>query len=209
MSELTNPNIITNFLKNDHRILIINKIDEQICYFYIFLIEFFTKVTGHKISIISDQQHFSNTNDDLFGSLPIFIFLNSSLNNLENFSKFNNKGIFFVDYKIYKKLSNKYDALNAYSYKKDIKFLLEKISINNKEIIESLCNSPAFTNSEISKLTVNKKNYFIINDQIKNHNDIAYIRKNYYQNKIKNNIIELYRLLKEEVDIKKFNFLTY
>jgi len=66
------------------------------------------------------------------------------------------------------------------------------------------------TFSELSKYSINKDNY-IQNSQInRNDNPISFFRKKFYNEKKNNSDIQqLYKILKDEVLVKRFNFLTY
>ena len=190
--------------------LVINNIEESINYFYLYWIKHHIKTLNYEI-IFKDESHENISSDiDLFNQQKIFIYLKGNIRKKLEKLQTNEKQIFFLDYKSFKSFSPKYLSINTYDLKKDIEFFLKNdLDINNKEISDFILINPEYTYSEISKLTINE-NY----EQVlikKNDDKLANIRKEIFQSKNMQSVdlINLYNLIKKEVKLKSFNFLTF
>lgn len=190
--------------------LLINYVNDELIEFYYGVVKFLcikNKLQTKYFDV--DTNVLSNTND-LFQKTKV---LTSKLTNtkkieIELFN--NNKSIIFIDYKNYKKFKINYLAINGYDFEKDIKFFLNKILKFNDNDLTNFCTLyPAYLFSEISKYEINK-NYVadkILSLKIDN---LLSIRKSIYdQKKTNKDLRGLYKNIKDEAKIKKFNFLTY
>lgn len=192
-------------------ILIINAIDENTNSFYLYLISHYAKKYNYEVTIKEETYIDNSQSDDLFSSPKIEIYPKISSKNLNKALQKSDKKIFFIDYKNFKSLSSQYSSINAYNIKADMSLLLvDELNITNTELLNFLLNSPEYTYSEISKALINQKDYAKL--LIDNNDDkIASIRKEIFkkQTDIKTNFKLFYSLIKKEVELKKFNFLTY
>ena len=190
--------------------LLINYVNDELIEFYYGVVKFLcikNKLQTKYFDV--DTNVLSNTND-LFQKTKV---LTSKLTNtkkieIELFN--NNKSIIFIDYKNYKKFKINYLAISGYDFEKDIKFFLNKILKFNDNDLTNFCTLyPAYLFSEISKYEINK-NYVadkILSLKIDN---LLSIRKSIYdQKKTNKDLRGLYKNIKDEAKIKKFNFLTY
>ena len=190
--------------------LLINYVNDELIEFHYGVVKFLcikNKLQTKYFDV--DTNVLSNTND-LFQKTKV---LTSKLTNtkkieIELFN--NNKSIIFIDYKNYKKFKINYLAINGYDFEKDIKFFLNKILKFNDNDLTNFCTLyPAYLFSEISKYEINK-NYVadkILSLKIDN---LLSIRKSIYdQKKTNKDLRGLYKNIKDEAKIKKFNFLTY
>lgn len=201
---------LKEFLTNKN-ILIINIVDEGTNIFYLYLITYFAKKSHYTIQVKDEIDVCNIQVNDLFSSPKITIYNKISSKNLNLTLKTNDKKIIFVDYKNFKLLSSRYITINAYDIKADIRLLFtDELNISNQDLLNFIINSPEYTYSEIGKFLINQKDYSKL--FIDNHDDkIAAIRKEIYKNKndAKINFKLFYSLIKKEVELKRFNFLTY
>ena len=203
-----NLDTINDFFQNNDTCLIINKISDEIDYFYLYLITYYAE--NHDISISYNSNNLDGQTDDLFARKEVNIIFYNSLDLIDKSLKKNDKRIFFTNYKTYKILKMKYSSINTYNFKSDVvNFLQNILGISNQILHSQIIQHPEFTYSEISKyLVINKISSIEI---AKDNNDqLLEIRKKLYLSKNDKNINyqSLYRLLKEELNFKKFNFLT-
>ena len=206
-----NIELINNFLSSDrNNTLLINVVSEEISCFYDLVIrelanKLYIKVTNN---ISPDVIESSN---DLFINRKVNILNLSNSRHLEEVGKKEFKKIIFTDYKNYKKLLRKYQAINGYDFENDLNiFLKNHKDIKKSELINYCSSYPYLTLSELSKYQINKSNYSTDPVKNDNHNFILQIRKEIFISKKTNiNIKELFMRLKKEVKYKKFNFLTY
>ena len=203
---------LLNFLNSENKssnVLMINTSEESLNYFYLYLISHYSKILNYKIIHKVENENNKVLEADLFIQQKILIYLKSKIKTEIELIQSNEKKIFFIDYRTFKSFSSKYLSINTFEIKKDIEFfLVEEMGLNNKEIINIIINNPEYTYSELSKININEKHEMLL---VKNIDDkITNIRKKIYKNKNEPNLdlANLYKLIKEEVNIKKFSFLT-
>ena len=97
-----NIEVINNFFsqKND-RLLLINKINDEIGIFYINIINHFAQKNNIKINFVNDLKE-TTSNNDLFDLTRIYILNISNKKTLEQLMDNDNQVIAFTDYKIFK-----------------------------------------------------------------------------------------------------------
>ncbi len=205
-----NVNILEEFLTNNgcHN-LFINS-NGSIDIFYLYLIDHYAKKNNIDIKL-KDRDSENNYSQDLFNNNPVFIYININAKLINNFINSSEKKIIFVEYKNFKLFNKKYLSLNTYNFKKDLEFFLnQELKITNKLLFEFIHSFPEYSFSEISKFLVHQNKYYtplqtIDNDKIMN------LRKSLYNMKRddKFDLASMFNQLKEEVFIKKFNFLIY
>jgi hypothetical protein len=201
---------IRNFLtieKNDY--LLINQVSEEIGIFYLHVVQFFSTSSGININLNADVDNIS-TNNDLFELKKINVFNTTSTKKIDQILSSNDKSIIFSDYKNFKKYQKSYQTINGYNFSNDLKtFVKETLKIENQSLIEICIKNPQLILSETSKYLLNKDNYLkdmAIDFEV---NKILEIRKKIFELKRSDNIQKLFLAIKEEVNYKKFNFLTY
>jgi hypothetical protein len=205
-----NIEVINNFFsqKND-RLLLINKINDEIGIFYINIINHFAQKNNIKINFVNDLKE-TTINNDLFDLTRIYILNLSNKKTLEQLMDNDNQVIAFTDYKIFKQYQSKVRSINGYDYIKDIKYFFREIlNINNKTLIENIINNPELSYSEISKYLVSDVGYI---KNISLHDDtnfILEIRKDIFKLRKTNDIKNIYFKIKDEAKYKKFSFLAY
>ena len=205
-----NIEVINNFFsqKND-RLLLINKINDEIGIFYINIINHFAQKNNIKINFVNDLKE-TTSNNDLFDLTRIYILNISNKKTLEQLMDNDNQVITFTDYKVLREYKSKIESISGYDYIKDIKYFLEEIlKLNNKTLIENIIRNPELSYSEISKYLVSNVGY---NENISLHDDtnfILEIRKDIFKLKKINDIKKIYLRIKDEAKYKKFSFLAY
>ena len=207
---MNNIQIINDFIsgKTDSKLLV-NKVSEEVAYFYVNLIE--TEAPNIKLVFNYQDNLYKNSDVDLFGNEKIDICFSSNKKNIEKYLNSNSKCIIFTDYKNFKNFSSFKLAINGYNYRKDIeKYMKESLQINNLEIIDFCTTNPYLAFSEISKYLVNSSSYVKENKIKEDNNFILEIRKNLFNlKKNGNKALDIYNNLKKEVKYKKFSFLIY
>lgn len=205
-NKINQINLIDDFFKSSEINLIINNYNEEIIVFYLNLIKYFAY--ENKIKIKFDE---NNGPVDLFENRSISVYKTTSTKNIEKLINSSDKKIIFADYKNFKKFNKSIIAINTYHYEQDVKiYITQKFEINDNSLISFCQNNPVLAFSEITKYLVNNNNY--TNDEKLNTetNHILNIRKSIFMSKReRNNIKDLYNLIKSEADYKKFSFLTY
>ena len=204
--------LIKKFLTNSgDKKLFINQLDEKIDQLYYYVISYFSKKSGFKLKAVDNEDAILTQDNDLFEKPEVKLYKKIPTKKIDTFLNNKDKAIFIVDYRNYKKFKDKYNAVNTYNYKIDIKYFLQnELQINNQLLLNSITNSPEYIYSEIEKFLVNNKyensvfNENLIDIFLNNRKDLYDIK-----NKPQTNLVEFYNLLKKEVNIKKFNFLTY
>ena len=201
---------ISNFLnKEENNYLLINQVSDEIGIFYLHVIQFFSTSTGININLNADVDNIS-TNNDLFELKKINVFNTTSTKKLDQILSSNDKSIVFSDYKNFKKYQKNYQTINGYNFSNDLKtFVKETLKIENQSLIEICIKNPQLILSETSKYLLNKDNYLkdmAIDFEV---NKILEIRKKIFELKRSDNIQKLFLAIKEEVNYKKFSFLTY
>ena len=201
---------ISNFLSmEENNYLLINQVSDEIGIFYLHVIQFFSTSTGININLNADVDTIS-TNNDLFELKKINVFNTTSAKKIDQILSSNDKSIIFSDYKNFKKYQKNYQTINGYNFSNDLKtFVKETLKIENQSLIEICTKNPQLILSETSKYLLNKDNYLkdiAIDFEV---NKILEIRKKIFELKRSDNIQKLFLAIKEEVNYKKFSFLTY
>jgi hypothetical protein len=201
---------ISNFLnKEENNYLLINQVSDEIGIFYLHVIQFFSTSSGININLNADVDNIS-TNNDLFELKKINVFNTTSTKKIDQILSSNDKSIVFSDYKNFKKYQKNYQTINGYNFSNDLKtFVKETLKIENQSLVEICTKNPQLILSETSKYLLNKDNYLkdmAIDFEV---NKILEIRKKIFELKRSDNIQKLFLAIKEEVNYKKFSFLTY
>lgn len=201
---------ISNFLNmEENNYLLINQVSDEIGIFYLHVIQFFSTSTGININLNADVDNIS-TNNDLFELKKINVFNTTSTKKIDQILSSNDKSIVFSDYKNFKKYQKNYQTINGYNFSNDLKtFVKETLKIENQSLIEICIKNPQLILSETTKYLLNKDNYLkdmAIDFEV---NKILEIRKKIFELKRSDNIQKLFLAIKEEVNYKKFSFLTY
>jgi len=207
---LNNIDLIENFLtsgKDNH--LIINKVSEEICIFYKYII--FELCEKKRINVVqSDVEELIETKD-LFKGHELKLCISNNTKTIEKILSKKVKYILITDYRSYKKYSKKISSVNGYNYDKDIKYYIRnKLSIDNLSLLEFCVSAPELAFSEISKFLVNSNGYVRETKIKEKNNSILELRKELYNLKREGGDLKsLYKNLKNEAKYKKFNFLTF
>ena len=204
-----NIETIKKFIKSNNQNLLINQLNEDIGCFYETVIREFSK--KNDVSVINYVGYNANNNEDLFSNKKLYLFTSTNSRQIEEISNNNSQNIILTDYKNYKKFSKNIISINGYDFEKDLRYLLNQyFKIRDETIINYCISSPYFVFSEVSKYSLNSKNY-IADTRVKEVNNfILSLRKDMFKLKNNsNNIKKLFQKLKLEVNYKKFNFLTY
>ena len=201
---------ISNFLSmEENKYLLINQVSDEIGIFYLHVIQFFSTSSGININLNADVDNIS-INNDLFELKKINVFNTTSTKKIDQILSSNDKSIVFSDYKNFKKYQKNYQTINGYNFSNDLKtFVKETLKIENQSLIEICIKNPQLILSETSKYLLNKDNYLkdmAIDFEV---NKILEIRKKIFELKRSDNIQKLFLAIKEEVNYKKFSFLTY
>ena len=201
---------ISNFLRMEKdNYLLINQVSDEIGIFYLHVIQFFSTSSGININLNADVDNIS-TNNDLFELKKINVFNTTSTKKIDQILSSNDKSIVFSDYKNFKKYQKNYQKINGYNFSNDLKtFVKETLKIENQSLVEICTKNPQLILSETSKYLLNKDNYLkdmAIDFEV---NKILEIRKKIFELKRSDNIQKLFLAIKEEVNYKKFSFLTY
>ena len=201
---------ISNFLRmEENNYLLINQVSDEIGIFYLHVIEYFSTSSGINISFNADVDTISS-NNDLFELKKINVFNTTSTKKIDQILSSNDKSIVFSDYKNFKKYQKNYQTINGYNFSNDLKtFVKETLKIENQSLIEICTKNPQLILSETSKYLLNKDNYLKDMSIDFEVNKILEIRKKIFELKRSDNIQKLFLAIKEEVNYKKFNFLTY
>ena len=207
---MNNIDLIENFLtsgKDNH--LIINKVSEEICIFYKYII--FELCEKKRINVVqSDVEELIETKD-LFKGHELKLCISNNTKTIEKILSKKVKYILITDYRSYKKYSKKISSVNGYNYVKDIKYYIRnKLSIDNLSLLEFCVSAPELAFSEISKFLVNSNGYVRESKIKEKNNAILELRKELYNLKREGgDLKKLYKNLKNEANYKKFNFLTF
>ena len=201
---------INFFLKQkENKTLIINQVNEEIGTFYLLLVRYFARLNNTKLNF-DQKMDVSNDSISLFGDKKLDIFASTSRTTLDKIIGNNKKKIIFADYKAFKKYQRLMECINGYNYLSDIKYYLEKIlNIRESELISFCQSTPSLTYSETSKFLINKENYSKETGIFETTNFIMKIRKAIFDSKNSGDIRSTFLNLKQEVNYKKFSFLTY
>ena len=201
---------ISNFLSiEENNYLLINQVSDEIGIFYLHVIQFFSTSSGININLNADVDNIS-TNNDLFELKKINVFNTTSTKKIDQILSSNDKSIVFSDYKNFKKYQKSYQTINGYNFSNDLKtFVKEILKIENQSLIEICTKNPQLILSETSKYLINKDNYLKDMSIDFEVNKILEVRKKIFELKRSDSIQKLFLAIKEEVNYKKFNFLTY
>ena len=201
---------ISNFLNmEENNYLLINQVSDEIGIFYLHVIQFFSTSSGININLNADVDNIS-TNNDLFELKKINVFNTTSTKKIDQILSSDDKSIVFSDYKNFKKYQKNYQTINGYNFSNDLKtFVKETLKIENQSLIEICIKNPQLILSETSKYLLNKDNYLKDMSIDFEVNKILEIRKKIFELKRSDNIQKLFLAIKEEVNYKKFSFLTY
>ena len=201
---------ISNFLSmEENNYLLINQVSDEIGIFYLHVIQFFSTSSGININLNADVDNIS-INNDLFELKKINVFNTTSTKKIDQILSSNDKSIVFSDYKNFKKYQKNYQTINGYNFSNDLKtFVKETLKIENQSLIEICTKNPQLILSETSKYLLNKDNYLKDMSIDFEVNKILEIRKKIFELKRSDNIQKLFLAIKEEVNYKKFSFLTY
>ena len=200
-----NAKTLEKFLKNKKSNIIFGiNIDEQTSIFYQYFIR---KILSQNKILLKKVDDINEIN---VGSVNLFEENNSVY---VTFKKIKYEGkdklINFLPYKDVKKYVGS-GIINSYEIDKDIKFILQNNNLENEsELFEYLKLNPHMIETEIQKLLINKKDVVFRNSEILK-DDIFSLRMEIFKaKKSKIDLRKLLGLLKKEVLLKKFNFLTY
>ena len=207
MKNIENISNFLNMEKNNY--LLINQVSDEIGIFYLHVIQYFSTSSGININLNADVDNIS-TNNDLFELKKINVFNTTSTKKIDQILSSNDKSIVFSDYKNFKKYQQNYQTINGYNFSNDLKtFVKETLMIENQSLIEICTKNPQLILSETSKYLLNKDNYLKDMSIDFEVNKILEIRKKIFELKRSDNIQKLFLAIKEEVNYKKFSFLTY
>ena len=200
---------IDSFIESEEKNLIVNKINEETCLFYLEVIKFFSKLKSIQV-ILGEESHDENINNDLFGLQSIKIYIITNSKKIDILLNHHSKKIIFTDYKNFKK-NKQANSINSYQYEKDIDFFITNIiKINNTDLKIYCKQNPHLLFSEVSKFLVNNTNYVPDGTQQTEKNHILNIRKIIFDLKNESKDLKsLYNQIKKETVYKKFSFLTY
>jgi hypothetical protein len=207
MKNIENINNFLSIEKNNY--LLINQVSDEIGIFYLHVIQYFSTSSGVNINLNADVDNISS-NNDLFELKKINIFNTTSTKKIDQILSSNDKSIVFSDYKNFKKYQKNYQTINGYNFSNDLKtFVKEILEIEDQSLIEICTKNPQLIFSETSKYLLNKNNYLKDMSIDFEVNKILEIRKKIFELKRSDNIQKLFLAIKEEVNYKKFSFLTY
>ena len=204
-----NIETIKKFIESNNQNLLINQLNEEIGCFYETVIRELSK--ENNVSVINYVGVNANNNEDLFSNKKLYLFTSTNSRQIEEITSGNSQNIILTDYKNYKKFSKNLVSVNGYDFEKDLRYFLNHyFKISDETIINYCISSPFFVFSEVSKYSLNSKNYNADTRVKEVNNFILSLRKDIF--KLKANSIDIKKLfqkLKLEVNYKKFNFLTY
>ena len=210
VNKLTNIEKINDyFYSKDFDHLIINIVSDEIGIFYLYVVQYFSTSLGIGINFNANAESIVS-NNDLFELKKVDVFNTTSAKKIDQILSNNNKSIVFTDYKNFKKYQKNYQTINGYNFTNDLKkFIRDILKIENQDLIEICTKNPQLILSETSKYLINKNNYLKDKSIDFEINKILEIRKNIFELKKGDNIQKLFLAIKEEVNYKKFSFLTY
>jgi len=204
-----NIETIKKFIESNNQNLLINQLNEEIGCFYETVIRELSK--KNNVSVINYVGVNANNNEDLFSNKKLYLYTSTNSRQIEEITSGNSQNIILTDYKNYKKFSKILVSINGYDFEKDLRYFLNHyFKISDETIINYCISSPYFVFSEVSKYSLNSKNYSTDTRVKEVNNFILSLRKDIFRLKGNNNDIKkLFQKLKLEVNYKKFNFLTY
>ena len=205
---MSNIKKLEHFFKDSQKqSLILNSISEELDFFYIFVLRYFSKLSKYKLEAGNSEKIDENFN--IFEEPKIYFYKSNSKKLINDLIGEKKTFILITDYKNYKKYKPQFDFLNGYEFKKDIhEFINNILKIKDKFLIEYCIENPALIYSETEKYLISKNYKSDYNKKDKDF--ILNIRKNIFQIKKEGlNPKKIYDELKDEVKYKKLNFLTY
>ena len=198
------------FIHDDTKNLIINQINDEIGFFYKFVLSKFAEDENLTITICDHLDEKIN-NIDLFGTRNLKVYSTTSSKKIHEILNQEDKKVIFTDYKNFKKYSPGLKSINGYQFEKDINtFMVNELNIDNSDLINYVNNNPSLIFSETSKYSTNNRNYIIDKGLEERTNHILEIRKSIFEIKKTNlNIIKIFSKIKDEAKYKKLSFLTF
>ena len=198
------------FIHDDTKNLIINQINDDVGFFYKFVLYKFADNENLKVTICDHLDEKIN-NIDLFGTRNLKIYSTTSSKKIHEILNQEDKKVIFTDYKNFKKYSTGLRSINGYQFEKDINtFMINELNIDNSDLINYVNNNPSLIFSETSKYSINNRNYIIDKGLEERTNHILEIRKSIFEIKrINFNIIKIFSKIKDEAKYKKLSFLTF
>lgn len=198
------------FIHDDTKNLIINQINDDVGFFYKFVLYKFADNENLKVTICDHLDEKIN-NIDLFGTRNLKIYSTTSSKKIHEILNQEDKKVIFTDYKNFKKYSPDLKSINGYQFEKDINtFMINELNIDNSDLINYVNNNPSLIFSETSKYSINNRNYIIDKGLEERTNHILEIRKSIFEIKrINFNIIKIFSKIKDEAKYKKLSFLTF
>ena len=207
---MNNIEFIKKFLESDKdEKVIIDQVSDEIGTFYENIVCHFCNIENIKIERNQDLE--STEIESLFKEKKLKLFYSKNISIIKSILERNFKAIIFSDYKIYKSYKSKMQLISGYDYQKDMRYFIKNVlNIGNLEILDFCINNPQLSFSEISKYLVNSDGYVKETNVNKKNNFILDIRKELNVLKRQKGATKsIYKILKKEVNYKKFNFLVY
>ena len=187
--------------------LILNSVSEELDFFYIFVLNYFSKLSKYELEVGDIEKIEENLN--IFERPKIHFYKSINKKKIDELIEEKKTFILITDYKNYKKYKPQLNFLNGYEYKKDINdFICKILNIKDRLLIEYCLENPVMIYSETQKYLISKKYKSDYNEKDKDF--ILNIRRNIFQIKKESfNPKKIYDELKNEARYKKLNFLTY
>ena len=187
--------------------LILNSVSEELDFFYIFVLNYFSKLSKYELEVGDIEKIEENLN--IFERPKIHFYKSINKKKIDELIEEKKTFILITDYKNYKKYKPQFNFLNGYEYKKDINdFICNILNIKDRLLIEYCLENPVMIYSETQKYFISKKYKSDYNEKDKDF--ILNIRRNIFQIKKESfNPKKIYDELKNEARYKKLNFLTY
>lgn len=197
-----NIELLTVFMSKQSGSIITNKVNEEVTQFYYDFFKFYANKNNTEIKNIEIQKN--GINDDLFTIKKISVIHTNNKREIDSLIN-QNGNIIFTDYRNYKTYTKNFISINAYEYVNDIvNFLQYEFNIENNNFISECLTRPSMVFGELSKYLVNKENYLKNYKNNTDSNPILISRKKFYDEKKDSlNIKKLYKILKDEVLVKK------
>ena len=187
--------------------LILNSVSEELDFFYIFVLNYFSKLSKYELEVGDIEKIEENLN--IFERPKIHFYKSINKKKIDELIEEKKTFILITDYKNYKKYKPQFNFLNGYEYKKDINdFICNILNIKDRLLIEYCLENPVMIYSETQKYFISKKYKSDYNEKDKDF--ILNIRRNIFQIKKESfNPKKIYDELKNEARYKKLSFLTY
>lgn len=204
---MNNIEKIKAFFLSSNKNLLVNSISEEIDQFYLYLIKKASEELQIQI-IYNDSKTANVDNNDLFNQQKFYLFSNIEYKKIKEILDSKQKNIIFCSYNNFKKF--KLDLkISSYDYAKDIRNYLNQLNINNNLLSNLIQTHPYLIKSEVEKYLISKDSY--VPNYLDKFSDekIKDIRIEIYKSKKEHDLPKTYSLIKNEVSLKKFNFLIY